>query len=306
MAKFGEGDVKPLFSKTHTLGLKMVTLVLLSLVLMFVDQRANHLELLRSALLLTAEPIQYMAGLPTALASVGDYFESRGDLRNQNQVLSQRILLLRAKVQRLNAVEAENQRIRALLQSSQKIHQRVLIAGVLSASPDPYRHYIMLDKGRLDGVYRGQALIDAYGIVGQVTKVGLSSATAILITDPSNGIPVEINRTGLQTIAQGSGDGFGLRLPYLPRNANVKPGDLLVSSGLGGRYPPGYPVGTVTRIDHEPGEYFLSVRARPAAHLRQGREVLLVWRDKTRPASNETARITEDQPAKAPATASNP
>lgn len=305
MADFGEGDVKPLFSKTHTLGLKLLVLALVSLTLMFMDQRANHLDLLRSTLLLVAEPIQYVAGLPAAVSTLGEYFQSRSSLEEENRTLKQRMLLLRAKAQRLDALEAENQRIRALLRSSETIHHRVLIAGVLSASPDPYRQSIMLDKGRLDGVYRGQALIDAYGVVGQVTEVGLTSSMALLITDPNHGIPVEINRTGLQTIAQGSGDGFSLRLPYLPRNANLKVGDLLVSSGLGGRYPPGYPVATVTRIDHRPGEYFLNVQARPAAHLRQGREVLLVWRDKARSAG-ETPRITGNEPARTPDTASNP
>lgn len=282
MAKFGDGDVKPLFSKAPALSLKLVLLGVLSLVLMFADQRSNQMDLMRSALSLIAEPVQYLASVPGAVFSVGDFFESRADLSQENDALRRQVLVLRAKTQRLEALTAENRRIRALLESSERINQRVLIASVMGASPDPYRHYIVLNKGRVDGVFEGQALIDAYGIVGQITEAGMTTSTAILITDPNHGIPVEVNRTGLRTVAQGNSDGPGLTLPYLPTNTDLQVGDLLVSSGLGGRYPPGYPVGKVTRMEHQPGEYFLTVGARPAAHLRQGREVLLVWREEER------------------------
>lgn len=279
MAKFGngDGDVKPLFSKAPPLSLKVLLFVVLSLALMFMDQRLSNLQPLRLALSAAAEPVRWITAFPAAMSSLGNYFESRERLRIENRALKRQQLLLRAKVERLQSLEAENRRIRALLQSAESFKQRVLVAGVLAASPDPYRHYIMLDKGSLDGVYTGQPLIDAYGVMGQITQVGLMSSMAILLTDPNYGIPVEINRNGLQTIAEGGGEGQGLRLPYLPSNADIQVGDQLVTSGLGGRYPAGYPVGTVTSVKHKTGKYFLKVRAKPAAHLRQGREVLLVW-----------------------------
>lgn len=292
MAKFGDGDVKPLFSKAPPLSLKVLVFVVLSLALMFMDQRLGNLQTLRLALSAAAAPVRWIADFPSAVLALGDYFESREQLRVENKALKRQQLLLRAKVERLQSLEAENRRIRALLQSAEAIKQRVLVAGVLAASPDPYRHYIMLNKGSLDGVYAGQPLIDAYGVMGQVTQVGLMSSMAILLTDPNYGIPVEINRNGLQTIADGGGEGHGLRLPYLPANANVRVGDQLVTSGLGGRYPAGYPVGTVTSVKHQTGEYFLNVRAKPAAHLRQGREVLLVWNNSLKHSSDTPSQDT--------------
>ncbi len=276
MAKFGD-DVKPLFSKGPPLSLKVLVFVLVSLTLMFMDQRLGNLRPLRLGLSAVVQPVQWIADIPASISSLGDYFQSREQLRIENRALKRQAVALRSRLERLHAVEAENRRIRALLQSAEKMKHRVLMASVLAASPDPYRNYIMLNKGSLDGVYKGQPLIDAYGVMGQVTQVGLMSSMAILLTDPDYGIPVEINRNGVQTIAEGDGEGQGLRLPYLPANADIRQGDQLVTSGLGGRYPAGYPVGTVTRVRHRAGQYFLSVRAKPAAHLHRGREVLLVW-----------------------------
>lgn len=291
MARFGDGDVKPLFSKAPPLSLKVLVFVVLSLSLMFMDRRLDNLRTLRLGLSAIVQPVQWIADLPQALSSLGDYFQTGDQLRIENRALQRQVFVLRAKVQRLQALQAENRRLRALMQSAGSVKQRVLIATILAASPDPYRHYIMLDKGSLDGVYKGQPLIDAYGVMGQVTQVGLMSSMAILITDPNYGIPVEINRNGLQTIAEGDGEAQGLRLPYLPANANIHKGDKLVTSGLGGRYPAGYPVGTVTQVRHRTGQYFLSVQAKPAAHLRQGREVLLLW--------NHTPSHNGKQPAAA-------
>lgn len=300
MAKFGDGDVKPLFSKAPPLSLKVLVFVVLSLALMFMDQRLDNLQTMRLALSAVAQPVRWIADFPQSLSSLGDYFESREQLRVENRALRRQQLVLRAKVERLQSLQAENRRIRALLQSAEALKQRVLIAGVLAASPDPYRHYIMLNKGSLDGVYAGQPLIDSHGVMGQVTQVGLMSSVANLITDPNYGVPVEINRDGLQTIAEGGGDGQ-LRLPYLPTNADIRTGDRLVTSGLGGRYPAGYPVGTVTNVKHKAGQYFLSVRAKPSAHLHQGREVLLVWNDAAGGAGS--AAKSPDTPTPAPLSA---
>jgi len=171
----------------------------------------------------------------------------------------------------------ENHRLRELLASSGQLEERVLIAEVLSASQDPYRQQIVLNKGARDGVYKGQALVDAQGVLGQVISVNPTSSVALLLTDPNHGIPVEINRTGLQTIALGRGDGQSLSLPYLPGTADVKVGDLLVSSPLGGRFPAGYPVGQITELQHDAGEHFMEALAMPAARLNRGRQALLVW-----------------------------
>lgn len=270
-------DDTRLFPKRLSPGIKIVLILALSLGLMVLDHAGDALRPVRSSLATVLQPLQFAAELPSDAAGFAGHYFDRGDLIARNEALSQRVLLLRAQLQKLAALEAENDRIRALLSSARSLEEEVLIAEILSVSPDPYRHYVNLDKGRADGVFSGQALVDADGIMGQVTSVNAMGATAILITDPNHGIPVELNRTGLRTIAQGTGKSEQLLLPFLPANADVVKGDLLVSSGLGGRYPPGYPVARVSEITHQPGDEFLTVIATPTASLNRGREVLLVW-----------------------------
>ncbi|WP_423823373.1 rod shape-determining protein MreC [Salinisphaera sp. SPP-AMP-43] len=273
-------DDKPgLLGRRIAPGLTIVAIAIASIVLMMVDDARETLSPVRSALAVALEPIQIAAEWPDeALGYLQHYFD-RGALIKENQQLSQKVLLLQGRLQKLAALQAENERIRALLASASSLDQNVLIARILSVSPDPYRQYIKLNKGSSDGVFVGQALIDAHGIMGQVTDVTPLDARAILISDANNGIPVEVNRTGLQTIAQGTGRSEALTLPFLPNNADIQVGDLLVSSGLGGRYPPNYPVAEVTGVERRPGEEFLQVTAKPTAHLDRGREVLLVWND---------------------------
>ncbi|NIM31733.1 MAG: rod shape-determining protein MreC, partial [Pseudomonas stutzeri] len=162
---------------------------------------------------------------------------------------------------------AENARLRALLDSTEKVGDRVLIAEILSVDMDPFRHRILVNKGSADGVYVGQALIDAEGVVGQVTRDQVFSAEAILITDIDHALPVELVRNRLRTIAVGTGDLARLSLPYLPRNGDVREGDLLVTSGLGGTFPAGYPVGSVSQVRSDSGQPFLEVSAEPTAAL---------------------------------------
>lgn len=273
-----------LFPKGPPPGIKIVLLLVLSLALMVWDQTRGGLQPLRSGVATALQPLQFAAELPSdTIDFLGRYFD-REDLAAENEALSRQVLLLRARLQKLAALEAENDRIRALLSSSRSLGEKTLIAKILSVSPDPYRHYVNLDKGRLDGVFPGQALVDANGIMGQVTSVNAMGSAAIMITDPNHGIPVEINRTGLQTIAQGTGKSNRLLLPFLPSSADIQKGDLLVSSGLGGHYPAGYPVAEVAEINHQTGDEFLTVIAEPTAGLNRGREVLLVWTP--RPASD--------------------
>lgn len=266
-----------LFPKGPPPSIKIVLLLVLSLALMVWDHTRDTLQPLRSSIATVLQPLQFAAEIPSDTTDfVSDYL-GREELIAENESLSRQVLLLRAQLQKLAALEAENDRIRALLSSARSLDEKVLIAEILSVSPDPYRHYVNLDKGRLDGVFPGQALVDANGIMGQVTSVNAMGSTAIMITDPNHGIPVELNRTGLRTIAQGTGKNKRLLLPFLPSNADVRKGDLLVSSGLGGHYPAGYPVAEVTEISHNPGDEFLTVIAEPTAGLNRGREVLLVW-----------------------------
>ena len=287
------------------LGVKLTLLVSLSILLMVAEKRGSQqLELGRQWLSWALTPVMWVATSPAEVAGGVDHFRSRESLLADNRDLRERLLKQDARLLRLESLEAENIRIRELLASSSSLEDRVLIAEILATSQDPYRHQIVLNKGARDGVYRGQALVDAEGIMGQVVQVNPGSAVALLITDPDHGIPVEINRTGLQTIALGRGDGHGLSLPYLPGNADVKVGDLLVTSGLGGRFPAGYPVGTIHELKHAGGESFMEAIAYPKAKLNQGRQALLVWSERALPSSGteeEPIAVPIDLPAKAAA-----
>ena len=288
------------------LGLKLVFFVTLSIGLMVIENRGTQLEPVRQGLSWALTPVMWLAASPANVSNSVDYFHSRETLRTDNQELRERLLQQDARLLRLASLEAENVRIRELLASSSALEDRVLIAEILATSQDPYRHQIVLNKGARDGVYRGQAVLDAYGIMGQVVQVNPGSSVALLISDPDHGIPVEINRTGLQTIALGRGDGHGLSLPYLPGNADVKVGDLLVSSGLGGRFPAGYPVGEIHELRHAGGESFMEAIAYPKAQLNQGRQALLVWSERALPSSapgEEPVSVPIDLPAKPPAKA---
>jgi rod shape-determining protein MreC len=187
--------------------------------------------------------------------------------------------VLRLKLLRYESLEQENQRLRAVRESSPRAVQSSLVAEILRVDLDPFRQRVLVNKGTRAEVFRGQAVIDAAGIYGQVTRAGPFSAEIILITDPEHAIPVQVNRTGARSIALGTGRAGLLSLPYLPQNADVIVGDLLVSSGLGGVYPPGYPVARVTAVVRDPGQPLLAVEAEPLAGLDRDPEVLLVWFD---------------------------
>ena len=256
----------------------MVAAVILSLALAVVDHRFNHLESVRSALSVVIYPVLYLADLPISAArSLREALASRQQLRERNQILNRENLRLRARLQQLEALEAENMRLRDLVGSSFKIGDRVLIAELLSVDLDPYRQQVLVDKGSLSGIFPGQPVLDAHAVMGQVTHVTPMTSTVLLITDASHALPVQVDRNGLRTIAFGTGRIHELELPHLPNNADIREGDQLVTSGLGGRFPPGYPVARVSRIEHRPGEPFASIVATPSAHLERSREVLLVW-----------------------------
>lgn len=245
---------------------------------MTVDHRWHHLESVRAALSLITSPLQYVLGAPTATGQwLGQLFASRQSLQEENDRLKARDLLLEGRLQKMAALEAENQRLRALLDSAFKVSERVLVAELLEVDLEPFSQRIVINKGSQDEVYVGQPLLDASGVVGQVVHVAPFTSTAMLITDASHALPVRVNRNGLRAIAVGTGSPTRLELLHLPVNADIEPGDLLVTSGLGGRFPPGYPVAVVDKVNRNAAESFATVIARPVAKLEQSREVLLVW-----------------------------
>ncbi len=249
-----------------------------AIALMTADHRYRHLEDLRAGLSVVVYPIRYVADLPVqAWGWARESLANRQALLEENAALRRQQLLLDAQLQKLAALETENIRLRELLESSLKVGERVLVAELLSVDLDPYRHRVIINKGTTSGAYPGQPLIDAEGVMGQLVHVGPASSVATLITDPNHAVPVQVNRNGLRTIAVGTGRINELDLPYLPNNADIEVGDLLVTSGLGGRFPPGYPVGRVNRVEKDPRENFAAVHARPSAQLDRTRQTLLVW-----------------------------
>ncbi|MBT5229783.1 MAG: rod shape-determining protein MreC [Methylococcales bacterium] len=254
--------------------------VILSITIMVFDHHHRQTSAVRSGLSVLIYPVQYLVHLPIRGSEwLVENLSSRSTLAEENKTLKAEILQLRVNQQTTLAVEQENLRLRALLDSAKKIEERVLAAELLRVDMDPYQHQVRINKGYSDGVFSNQAIIDAYGVVGQVTHANTISSDVMLITDPSHAIPVQINRSNLRTIAVGTGHVNRLYLPYLPNNTTVKIGDLLVTSGLGGIFPPGYPVGTITGIEQSPGQPFAKVLATPIAHLENTRELLLVWRE---------------------------
>lgn len=245
---------------------------------MTLDHRQHHLEGIRAGLAVVVYPLQYLVDLPFAAAGwASEALASRHHLLDENAQLRQEQLALRFKLQKLDALESENQRLRSLLQSSSRKWERVLIAELLQVDFDPFRHMVLLNKGSNDGVFEGHPLLDAHGVLGQVVHVSPLSSSAILITDPSHAVPVQVNRNGLRSLAVGTGEEGLLDIPHLPNNADIQVGDLLITSGLGLRFPPGYPVARVSHIEKDPTKPYASVQATPLAHLKRTREVLLVW-----------------------------
>lgn len=252
--------------------------MLLSISIMVLDHRYNHLESLRSGLSVLLFPVQYLASLPLLLSeSASDAITNRNKLESERNKLHAENLLLRARQQKFEALEAENMRLRGLLDSSFKVGDRVLIAELISVEQDPFRQQVLINKGSTSGLFVGQPVVDASAVVGQVTHISPFNASVLLITDAAHALPVQVNRNGLRTIALGTGLINRLELPHLPNNADIKVGDLLTTSGMGGSFPPGYPVAEVIDVKREPGQPFASVIAQTTAHLDRIREVLLVW-----------------------------
>lgn len=251
-------------------------MVILSVGLLITEHRGDNLNGVRSALSLFVYPVQFLVSLPTTITH---QTLATSDLREKYNKLKQEHLITQGKLLKFEALEKENIRLRALLANSFKLGEQVLVAEILSVNLVPYEHTVLVNKGSRFGVKANQPVMDANGIVGQVIRSTPLTSEIMLITDPSHAIPVQVNRNGLRTIAIGSGLLNRLNLPYLPNNADIKPGDLLVTSGLGGRFPYGYPVAVVDSFKPQPDKPFANIHATPKAHLDKSRELLIVWSD---------------------------
>ena len=264
--------------------------VLVSIVLMMVDHRNGHLEFVRTAIATVVYPLQYSASLAADLPrQISLIMVTRKTLQDENDKLREEQLHLYSKLQRVATLEEENRRLRELLESSVEFYERVLVAELVGVELEPFRQQIIINKGLTDEVFNGQPVVDSGGIMGQVIHVSPFSSTVLLITDPSHAIPVLINRNGLRSVAVGLGQDNVLSLEHIPVNADIKEGDLLVSSGLGRKFPRGYPVGTVSSVSRIPGELFSNVLVTPSAKFGESREALLLWPDQPNNTTSDVA-----------------
>ncbi|MFT5578187.1 MAG: rod shape-determining protein MreC [Paraglaciecola psychrophila] len=279
----GSAVIKTLFVKGPAIGSRLLVLILLSLLLIFAGQRYQWLERLEAKASVIAVPFYWMADAPAQLLRwSSDSSQSRIHLLEENDQLRTETLLLRGKVQRLVSLEADNVRLRELLNSSALVDDSVLVAELISVSPNPLQHQIVINKGASDGLYIGQPVIDALGLMGQIIEVGPLYSRALLITDASHALPVQINRNGVRSIAEGTGLLHELVMRHVAASTDIRVGDILVSSGLGQRFPVGYPVAVVTEVTVDPGQPFATVKASPSAALNRSRHVLLVFSNRER------------------------
>ncbi|MGE6108707.1 rod shape-determining protein MreC [Aeromonas sobria] len=282
--------MKPIFGRGPSLQLRLFLAVIISVAAIVADSRFGVFSHVRVYLSSLVSPLQYMANAPgTLLDTMSTQVQTRADLIEQTKQQEQQLFTLRSRLLKMDHLEHENQRLRELLGSPVHNESRKMVAELLSVDSDPFSHQVLINKGALDGVYNGQPVINDQGVVGQVLHVGSTTSRVLLITDASHGIPVRVLRNDLRAIASGSGELDKLELRNLPRNTDVQVGDLLVTSGLGGRFPEGYPVATVTRSDYVEGKPFAQVEARPLVALDRLRYLLLLWTDKTPEVHDEEA-----------------
>ncbi|MGH8211434.1 MAG: rod shape-determining protein MreC, partial [Steroidobacteraceae bacterium] len=259
-------------------GFRFTLYAILSIVVMFLDQRHGWMEQARYILQAATYPIELAVSSPSSVWGwLRESFETRDALRAENQRLRTQQRELELRSLRYEALARENGELRGLRDSLPPVAERWLTAEIVNIELNSLRQRVLVNRGTVNGVFKAQAVLDDKGVIGQTTHVGPFSAEVILITDPEHAIPVQIERTGLRTIAVGAGDTVSLALPYLPATADIKKGDLLVTSGLGGVFPAGYPVARVAEVHRDAVQPLAQVRATPFASLDTDREVVLVW-----------------------------
>ncbi len=250
----------------------------IALLLLILNLNTDTLAVARQQLSVLATPFYRITNWPRQLDLWrNEASASRLELLQEQKRLQAELLIHQRKLQQMAALAAENVRLRQLMNAAELLQDDVLIAELIGVSPNPLTHTVLLNRGLTNGVYSGQPVLDAKGLMGQVIDVGIDSSSVLLITDPTHAIPVQVNRTGFRAIAEGTGDLIELTLRHVPNTTDIRIGDLLVSSGLGQRFPVGYPVAIVERVTHDPGQPFATIAARPMAELSSSRNVLLIF-----------------------------
>lgn len=271
------GKSVPRYGDSAIPTLPLIVYLALAIALMVADQRAGYGASIRQGFALVSEPFWWAASAPsTAFRAVRNALALRGRLQDDNARLRGELAIASARIHRLNAVNDENLRLRRLLGGTRGYRLSVRRVGILDVDLDPYRQRWVLDAGSDSGIRVGQALIDSGGVLGQVIEVSANRAIALLLTDADHAVPVQVARSGLRAIAFGTGRSDRLSLPNIPQSADIREGDVLMTSGIGGRFPAGFPVGVVTALRPDNTRLFMIAEAKPTARLDRGIEVLLV------------------------------
>ncbi|CUS47445.1 MAG: rod shape-determining protein MreC [Idiomarinaceae bacterium HL-53] len=268
----------PLFVRTISLRFRLTLALLLAFLLLVLDHRLSVMEPTRTFLNSLVSPIQYLAVLPEqGLQRLNDNLQSRRQLRSENESLRNDMLLMRGEMQRYQLLMRENERLRNLLASEVREESLRMVAEVIAVDSNNFSHQVVVNKGTAHGVFIGQPVLDDSGIVGQVISVGIASARILLISDQNHSLPARSERNGIRVIIQGVGDTNSLEVMHVPHSTDLREGDLLLSSGLGGTFPEGYPIARIESIDRDDSLPFARVIARPIAELDRIRMLLLVW-----------------------------
>ncbi len=270
-------DHAPLFATGATSTLRLIGYLVLAIALMVADHRNGYLAGLRWLAAMAVEPIYRAAALPAQWARAARLaLADRERLTAENAELGRQLLLAQARLNRLAALREQNERLKELLEAQRSLGLGAQVARIIDVDTDPYRHRVVVDAGARQSVAIGEAVLDAHGVMGQVTEVLPNTATVMLITDPAHALPVTVERTGLRTIARGTGALDTLELPNVPISADLKVGDRLLTSGLGGHFPAGFPVGAIRAIRSDASGMFAVALATPSAALDRGDEVLIL------------------------------
>jgi len=257
-------------------------LVILSIAMIVADVRYSLFAPIRPYLTWLVAPIQVVVNTPQKILYwTSDHLASREGLVDENQALSQEILILRSRLQKLDSLQAENVRLRELLDASQRVDEKIVMAEVIGFDQNAYSHKILIDKGFSSGAYVGQPVLDATGVLGQVVETSAYTSRVLLIADASHFLPVQLSRTGFRSVLRGVGDLKHMKLMSVPHSADIKKGDILTTSGLGKRFPSGYPVGVVRAVTHVPGKPYADVDVVPLAQLGRSRHVMLIEKPKS-------------------------
>ncbi len=253
-------------------------MALLSVLLLLVDVNTQWLRPVRSSAGMVLTPMYWLGDLPVRwFDNLQQILASRLEIIEENERLRAENLLTKRRLQKMALLIEQNIRFRELLNSSEQLEEQVLVAELLGVDPSVQNHRLLINKGSQDGVYVGQPVLDALGVMGQVVEVMPFSSRIVLITDQSHSIPVQVTRNGLRTIASGTGNLMVMELRHIANQADIKEGDLLITSGMGQKFPAGYPVAVVSKVERRSGQPFASIEALPAAALSRSRYFLLVF-----------------------------